>query len=214
MTGMSEPGKPDNLSWGEILKQYRFTNNMKQTALADDLGVTQAMVSRWEADLVEPGREMREKILNLVEPEALAAPMVGWREYITEMPAIAAVVSADGILETASVGMVRESGLERRELEGFPVSDSFASEHPGLFFTLKSNGFFDERVETVESVDKYEVCKGERKGETLLVHSLNWWRRGEDLKPRWVFTGALVTEDEFAALQNEFGSQVRITPIA
>lgn len=211
---MNRSTKPDNLSWGEVLKQYRFTNNMKQMALADDLGVTQAMVSRWEADLVEPGKQMQERILKLVAPEALSAPMVGWREYIAETPTIAAVVSCEGILETASVGMVRETGLVRASCEGRALDRSFSSGPPEIFLRLKSIGFFDERIETVESVDKYVLCDGSRTGDTLFVHSMNWWRRGEDLKPRWVFTGAQVSEEEFEALQTEFGSQIRTTPIA
>lgn len=211
---MNRPTKPDNLSWGEVLKQYRFTNNMKQMALADDLGVTQAMVSRWEADLVEPGKQMQERILKLVAPESLSAPMVGWREYIADVPAIAAVISGEGILETVSVGMVRETGLARASCEGQALTHSFSRGLPDLFLRLESIGFFDERIETVESVDKYVLCDGSRTGDTLFVHSMNWWRRGEDLKPRWVFTGARVSEQEFETLQAEFGSQIRTTPIA
>ncbi len=213
-TETNRSSKPAHLSWGEILKQYRFTNNMKQMALADDLGVTQAMVSRWEADLVEPGRDMQERILTLVSPEELSAPMIGWRSYIAETPAIAGVISASGILETVSVGMERETGLERASCEGRDLSQSFSEGLPQLFLLLKSIGFFDERVETVESVDKYVLCNGPRKGESLFVHSMNWWRRGEDLRPRWVFSGAQISEEEFEDLQKEFGSQIRTTPIA
>lgn len=213
-TETNRSSKPAHLSWGEILKQYRFTNNMKQMALADDLGVTQAMVSRWEADLVEPGRDMQGRILTLVSPEELSAPMIGWRSYMAETPAIAGVVSSSGILETISVGMERETGLERSACEGQELSRSFSEGLPQLFLRLKSIGFFDERVETVESVDRYVLCDGPRKGETLYVHSMNWWRRGEDLQPRWVFSGAQVSGDEFEDLQKEFGSQIRTTPIA
>lgn len=211
MTDGSKSETPyEGQSWGELLKQYRFTNKMKQMALADDLGVTQAMVSRWESERVLPGREMQARILELVRPEELSSPVFGWRQFIAEMPAIAAVINSHGEIETVSAGFMRELGCEEADLSTATVDEFFEGDLPALYSTLCDQGLFDERIETVESADVFSCRRNGRTMPGIPVHSMSWWRRGEDQRPRWILNGARITAEEFQALRQELGGQIRV----
>lgn len=197
-------------SWGELLRHYRFTHNMKQMALAEDLGVTQAMVSRWESNRVQPGRAMQARILRMVRQEDLSAPMVGWRQFIADQPAIAAVLDERGVFETVSLGLARELGCAASELTGLSVDACFAGDLPALFSKLCDQGLFDERIETVESADVYSFQRSEGERLEFPVHAMSWWRRGEDRKPRWILNGARISKADFLSLREEIGGQVRV----
>ncbi|MBR9825196.1 MAG: helix-turn-helix transcriptional regulator [Alphaproteobacteria bacterium] len=211
---MTEQRKDDTpfegLSWGELLKQYRFTRKMKQMALAEDLGVTQAMVSRWESDRVLPGREMQTRILELVRPEDLSSPVVGWRQFIAEMPAIGAVIDETGVFENVSAGFIREMKCSEQDLVSKRVEEVFEGDLPALFSSLKNHGLFDERIETVESVDIFSCRRNSGSRSEIPVHCMSWWRRGEDQRPRWILNGAKITSEEFRALRQELGGQIRV----
>ncbi len=197
-------------SWGEVLRHYRFTNNMKQMALAEDLDVTQAMVSRWESNRVKPGRAMQARILKMVRLEDLSEPLVGWRQSIAETPAFAAVITEAGIIENLSAGLARALGCQSRELEGQPLDACFSGDLPALYSRLCEHGLFDERVETVESIDQYSFQRADGEHVSFPVHALSWWRRGEDRAPRWILNGARVSDADFEVLRREFGDQTRV----
>lgn len=44
-----DPIEAEIADWPERLRQYRRIRKLKQSSLAEDLGVTQAMISRWES---------------------------------------------------------------------------------------------------------------------------------------------------------------------
>jgi transcriptional regulator with XRE-family HTH domain len=209
------PGKSENadIDWPAVLKKYRFSKNMKQASLAEDLNVTQAMISRWESGAIAPGRDMQERILAMVAQETLSTPMVGWRQFVTDQPAIAAVIDPDGQIETVSVGMIRETGIARGDFEGQRIDEVFSGDLLKLFSWLSTTGFFDERVETVESAERYCFHRPDGAEDSFCVHNMHWWRRGEDRRPRWILTGARVDEAELDALREEFGGQARIMPV-
>ncbi|WP_300531000.1 helix-turn-helix domain-containing protein [Maricaulis sp.] len=207
------PAQNGDVNWPEVLKKYRFSKNMKQASLAEDLNVTQAMISRWESGAIAPGRDMQGRILAMVEQETLATPMVGWRQFVTDQPAIAAVIDPDGRIETVSVGLIRETGIGRADMEGQRIDGVFSGDLLKLFSWLSTIGFFDERVETVESADRYCIHRPDGAEDSFCVHNMHWWRRGEDRRPRWILTGARVDEAEFEALREEFGAQARIMPV-
>lgn len=54
------------MSFGSQLKQWRKANFIKQHALAETLGVTQAAVSRWESGIDSPSKIMRGRIKDLI----------------------------------------------------------------------------------------------------------------------------------------------------
>lgn len=196
--------------WPSILRHYRFTHNMKQAALAHDLGVTQAMVSRWESGAVQPGQAMQDRILELYDSFPTGTPMIGWREFIACHPAMGAVVDRDGIAETVSEGALREFGVQRHEIEGRAIAELFEGDLANLYTTLKTRGFFEGRVKGAESADVLRLRLPHGGVRTLFGHGMHWPREGEDGQIRWIASGAAVDEDEFASVRSDLGGQIEI----
>jgi len=197
-------------SWRARLRRYRFTHNIKQAALASDLGVTQAMVSRWESGAVIPSKEMRTRITGLFEGGQVSAPMIDWRSHTAAQPGLAAVIDRRGMLETASEGLVRLLGRERAGVEAERIDDLFSGDLPELFQTLLSSGFFDGRLESVESADRYTFVDGEGRVTSCCIEGLHWPHRGEDGEIRWMLSGARIDEADFEALRREMAGKVAL----
>ncbi len=206
----SEAGtRTDPNFWRNLLRRYRFTYNVKQAALAYDLGVTQAMVSRWESGVVQPGADMQSRIRALTgTPEDMASPLVGWRRHVASQPGIAAVIDRDGLIETASAGLAREAEMARDQIEGRMLASLFEGDLITLQVVLKERGFFDGALESVESADRYCFANSHGKRDIGPVHGLHWPHVGEDETVRWMLTGAKVSPVEFDQLRREFGGQV------
>lgn len=212
MPDTSEPKQGDPNIWRNYLRRYRFTNNIKQAALAEDLGVTQAMVSRWESGAVRPASGMQARIRALAgTSEAMASPLVGWRSHVAFQPGLAAVVSADGEIETASAGLIRELGSSRGKIEGQSIETLFAGDLVRLRNILIEKGFFDGALESVESADMYCLANTSQNRRIGEVHGLHWPYLGEDDQVRWMLTGARISPTEFECLRRELGGQVELT---
>ena len=197
-------------SWPDLLRQYRHARNIKQAALAQDLGVTQAMVSRWESGGIRPGPRMQARIRALVAETHLAAPLVDWRLFAASQPGIAAILDDRGCFETVSPGFERETGLAARTIVGRSVADLFAGDLPQLFLLLTGAGFFDEKLESAESADRY--CRKTANGPDPIgpMQGLHWSHRAEDGAVRWILAAARIDEAEFARARHDFGGQARL----
>ncbi|WP_233352682.1 helix-turn-helix transcriptional regulator [Maricaulis alexandrii] len=202
----STPVSPD---WRDRLRRYRLSHNIKQAALAEDLGVTQAMISRWEAGLVDPSAVMQARIRALLATEA-AVPLVGWRAFVAQQPGLAAVVDRTGSLETVSQGMARLLEQPADQIEGKYIDEVFSGDLPQLFIRLKNARFFDEAVETVESADNYSFVDKNGHGVRHCVQGLHWPHRGEDGEIRWMLTGARIPQAEFERLRRILAGQTEM----
>jgi len=212
VAGAEIPVRSDPIFWRNLLRRYRFTHNVKQAALAYDLGVTQAMVSRWESGAVQPAADMQARIRALAgTPEDMASPLVGWRKHVAVQPGIAAVVDRDGVIETASTGLAREADRPRDQIEGQTLASLFQGDLVALHALLIERGFFDGALESVESADRYCFANSHGKRDIGPVHGLHWPHIGEDGTVRWMLTGARVSPVEFDRLRREFGGQVEMS---
>jgi transcriptional regulator with XRE-family HTH domain len=199
-------------AWRGRLRRFRFSRNVKQAALAADLGVTQAMVSRWESGLVDPSPAMQARIEKIIADDDAATPLVDWRSYTAAFPGLAAVISQTGMIETASRGLLALMDRTRDSVEGQALADVFRGDIPELHERLNSIGFFDESHESVESADKY--CFVDKNGcdASCWVHGLHWPHRGEDGKVRWMLSGARIDEAEYRELRTILSG--RIHPVS
>lgn len=196
--------------WAERLRRYRRIRKLKQSSLAEDLGVTQAMISRWESGRAMPGRAMRARLGEMTEPDPATAPMIGWREFVSQNPTMAGVVSETGIVETVSEGVLRELGAGRDDLEGRHIADILDGDFVALFDRLSAEGLFEGRIAGAETAST--VCFRRRTGgmTRLHVHGLHWSRRDKDGDMRWIACGAPVDEEEFLSLCSDLGGQIEI----
>lgn len=202
----------ESAPWRGLLRRYRFTHNIKQAALAADLGVTQAMVSRWESGLVEPSPQMQAVIRSLLDDGAVSAPLVDWRTHAANQPGLAAVIDRDGRIETASAGLLRLLSLPRNRVEGRMLDTLFTGDIPRLFKRLSGAGLFDEALESVESADRYCFAGDDGRTVECCVQGLHWPHRGEDGNIRWILTGAVVGEADFARIRRAMTAQVEMEP--
>jgi transcriptional regulator with XRE-family HTH domain len=196
--------------WRARLRRYRFTHNIKQAALAADLGVTQAMVSRWESGVVTPSAEMQRRIMALFDDDTVSVPLIDWRSHTAAQPGIAGVVDRAGMIETASVGLLRLLGRDRGEIDGKRLDDVFDGGPPELFQTLLSAGFFDGRLESVESADLYSFVDGSGQMTSCCIEGLHWPHRGENGDIRWMLSGARIGADDYEALCREMAGKVTL----
>jgi len=198
--------------WRARLRRFRFTHNIKQAALAADLGVTQAMVSRWESGVVTPSAEMRARIMDMFETGEVSAPLIDWRSHTAAQPGIAAVIDRAGVIETASAGLLRLLGRDRAEVEGARLEDVVSGDLPDLFQTLGASGFFDGRLESVESADRYTFVDRGGQVRSLCIEGLHWPHTGEDGAIRWMLSGAPIDEGEYETLCRELAGKVALHP--
>lgn len=63
----------DNHALGRALRRWRTLNRVKQSALAEDLGVSQSTVSRWENLLLEPEPREARRLIALLSARPDAA---------------------------------------------------------------------------------------------------------------------------------------------
>lgn len=71
---MFDPGTALSRNLGPSLRRWRVLNRVKQQALADELGVSQSKISRWESGTSEPEGLDRSKVerLLLARPDSAA----------------------------------------------------------------------------------------------------------------------------------------------
>ncbi len=94
----------DGITFGARLRQWRKANNIKQAALAHDLNVTQAAVSRWENSIDEPSSRNLSQIRAMMaagsQEESIAV------QFISRQLSLRALFDVDGMkLLTCSRGL-------------------------------------------------------------------------------------------------------------
>jgi DNA-binding transcriptional regulator YiaG len=196
--------------WPSVLRHHRFTHNLKQAALAHDLGVTQAMISRWESGRATPSDAMQARLKRLFDAATIGVPMPNWREITALQPSMATIISRAGVLETVSQGVLREFRMTRSHIEGHHLNEIFSGDALSLHRSLIDQGFFDGAVEMAESVDIMSLRLANGMKRDFYAHRLHWPRRDVDGEIRWVSDGARLRKDEFIAMRDELGGQLDV----
>jgi transcriptional regulator with XRE-family HTH domain len=207
---VEETHSVEAMNWPSLLRHHRYTHNLKQAALAEDLGVTQALISRWESGRSTPSRPMRDRIRKAVDPTPVGVPMIAWQDTIAQHPAMVTVIDENGIGEIVSEGFAREFAVDRKDVMGRSFRDLFAGDFEILFDRLTNAGFFQGRVEFAEGVSLLSLQRPDGSTTELLGHGLHWPRLGEDGKIRWIASGVKITEREFDRVRHELGGQLEM----
>lgn len=97
--------------WAELCRAYRQRHGLKQAAMAQDFGVDQSQVSRWERGLREPSLRVKQAILNEMLDTGQAGPDHTMRLMLEQSGSAVAVWSRDGTLLGASPRFEREALL-------------------------------------------------------------------------------------------------------
>lgn len=146
-------------SWGERLRAFRVRMKMKQEAAAEQLGISQAYVSRLEAGTMQPSPEIISRLQTLLTAPEHRDHFEHWRAAIRHCAGSATITRRhDG--HVCLVEMSR--GL--REL-----GEPFASMEPGTEIGrslarrigfLAGSGIFEGQVRRVEHVWRAQTSGG------------------------------------------------------
>ena len=118
----------EEIHFAQRLRSWRRLNGMKQAALADMLGVSQAAVSYWENGHDTPSAELMQRILDLIARTDCDEILLE-RVFTERQPGIMALYDLDGIRFMAASRGYRAlwpgmALLQGRSLEGHLVNES------------------------------------------------------------------------------------------
>jgi len=97
--------------WADRLKRYRVQMSYKQSALAEQLGVSQPQISRWENAYSAPSLPMQAKIIRVLERAEAQEPWHDVVSFIARTAAVALGISSAGQIRVASLGFAEAAGL-------------------------------------------------------------------------------------------------------
>ena len=197
-------------NWPSVLRHHRFTYNMKQSALAEDLGVTQAMISRWESGTAMPSESMRTRLEEMFEQAPAGLPITSWQDFAQQDPAMVAVINREGILMTASCGYLREFGLQCQLVDEDASLNHVTGEALVLLEALKSAGFFSGSAGLAESADLLSYRRSDGTEHNIYVHGLHWPRKCDNGQIVWIANWARISEEEVLTMRQKMGGQFEI----
>ncbi|MBR9825197.1 MAG: helix-turn-helix transcriptional regulator [Alphaproteobacteria bacterium] len=161
------------LHWPSVVKHYRLSAGLNQTELADQLAVTQTMVSRWEAGGADPSRRIQELIFDLYWAVSATVSRDIWFEHVRLNPAAQAIIDENGVIRACSRGFARLARCQREDVEKKPIAETFSGDFLELFNFLKSSGFFEGRISRAESMGTLDVKAGGAEQASFPCHGLH-----------------------------------------
>lgn len=198
------------IHWPSVIRHYRLSKGLKQAALAHDLGVTQTMVSRWESGNALPSQRVQERIFDLYWASHTSVSRSAWFDRIARHPSMVGVIDAAGRIQQASRGFLRVLGCDRHDVEGRFVYEAFRGDLVDLFDALTTTGFFEGRVASAESIDRYEFVRRDNRVHELLGHGLHRPTFLPGPQIVWLMSGAEVTQSVFAEIRERLGGSMVI----
>ena len=198
------------IHWPSVIRHYRLSRGLKQMALAEDLGVTQTMVSRWEAGNAEPSARIQDRLFDMFWAMGSTIPQDAWLDRLRRHPAVIGVIDSRGCQIAASRGMLRSFRIERSEIEGRFLHEAFRGDCVKLFDRLSDSGFFEGRVASAESVDRLHMKRADGSSARFWAHGLH---RPVFMKARqifWLASGAAVSETVARDMRDKLGGPMVI----
>lgn len=129
------------MNWPKLLRAYRTTRGLKQSALATTLGVHQATISRWENGIEQPTRAMQKRLRDLIYRGDHASLMQ--RNLFNSQVAIAELQDADARILHASPASHATHGAHC--VDGYCYLGG-SEENELLYRTDESKAFFNREV--------------------------------------------------------------------
>lgn len=205
MIQMLSPVETQAIHWPSVIRHYRLSKGLKQAALAHDLGVTQTMVSRWESGAAMPSHRIQEKVFQLYWRAQVSVSREAWLQRIGQHPALIGVIDDSGRMHRVSRGFQRILKCRRHDLEGRFVQEAFQGDLVDLFDTLTTSGFFEGRVASAESMDRFEFHGADGRVRTLLGHGLHRPTFLPGPQIVWLLSGAEVSPSVFRDVRSCIG---------
>ncbi|MHA6287554.1 helix-turn-helix domain-containing protein [Maricaulis sp. CAU 1757] len=192
----------NKVNWPSVIRNFRMSKRLKQAALAADLGVTQAMISRWENGDSEPPERIKRRMAELVQDAFVIAPAPTWADLVTLNPGIELVTDSMGMIKAISRGALELFGVRRNEMEGRNINDFLGGDFKEALASLRREGMFQNNLAYAQSLGSLEanVSSGFK---ALLCDFIHWPRISEARTTYCVHTGAVLNEKQYTARLEE-----------
>lgn len=197
----------DAEAWGAQLRRFRRLRAIKQNALAEQLGVDQATVSRWESGRQIPDLGMQRRLRALMRG---AGPRdeVLLKHWIDTALGYTTLTDAQRTILAASPSFCVLHEVAPSEIVGMSAVPSFTEEMERLWWIAVENGFFDGEIASVTVVSRFNTLSG---GRTYLGAISVWTpvnlRAGEVLCRADRIS---LSDEEFERAREENGGPIRI----
>ena len=187
-----------------------MSKRLKQAALAADLGVTQAMISRWENGESDPPERVKRRMAELVQDAFVVAPAPTWMDLVTLNPAIEFVTDSLGMFKAISRGAVDMFGVTSEEIEGRQAKQFLAGDFATAMDDLRGSGMFQSNLAFAQSLGSVEinVASGMK---TVLCDFIHWPRLSEARTVYCIHSGAIIDEATYARRLEERNGERFVT---
>jgi transcriptional regulator with XRE-family HTH domain len=196
------------IDWASLLLDYRKTRGLKQAAAAEDFGVSQATVSRWESGASEPAIATRNRLLRFARRRQLPLQTTRWAQTFRRIPSLGLVVARGNVVEVATTTLAMLFGVPGEALEGLRTQEILDGDAPEINARREEAAFFGGQVVSYEAAACTELNR--RIGNAIVyVHYLAWPHFGEDGEIRCVEQGVAVPRAEYLQIRRQLGGVIK-----
>lgn len=193
--------------WGPQIRRFRRLRAIKQNALAEQLGVDQATVSRWESGRQVPDLGMQRRLRALMRG-AEPRDEVLLKHWIDTALGYTMLTDAQRTILAASPSFCVLHEVAAPEIVGMSAVPTFTDELERSWWIAVEHGFFDGEVASVTVVSRFHTLSGRRR----FLGAISVWT------PVHLTTGEVLcradrislTDEEFARAREQNGGPIRI----
>ena len=148
--------------WGAQLRRFRRLRALKQTALAEMIGVDQATVSRWESGRQSPDLRTQRRLRDLVrriEPHQ----EVLLKHWIDTSVGYTVLCDENRIIRAASASYCSIHGVSPSDVLGRSSLPVFTADLERALWQAVDRGFFEGEVASVTVVGRWNTLSGRQR---------------------------------------------------
>ncbi len=198
------PVTSGKVNWPSVIRNFRMSKRLKQAALAADLGVTQAMISRWENGESDPPERVKRRMMELVQDAFVVAPAPTWIDLVSMNPSVEFVTDSLGMFKAISLGALDLFGIEREAIEGRQASQFLGGDFVENLGQLRESGMFQNNLAFAQSIGTLEinVPSGLK---TVICDFIHWPRISDARAVYCVHSGAVIDESRYTTRLQQRG---------
>jgi transcriptional regulator with XRE-family HTH domain len=197
--------------WTTQLRRFRRLRALKQTALADLLGVDQATVSRWESGRQSPDLGMQRRLRSLMQ-QAGPREEVLLRHWINAAVGYTSLSDENRVVVAASPSFCDYHRVNASEIEGMSLIPAFTEELEQLWAMAIERGFLEGDIASVTLVSRSHLLSGyERNVGTIAVWTPVPLADGQFLRRVDVIR---LSDEQFSKARADNGGPMRVVTMA
>lgn len=201
----------DAESWGPQIRRFRRLRSIKQNALAEQLGVDQATVSRWERGRQVPDLGMQRRLRALMR-SAEPRDEVLLKHWIDSAVGYTLLNDAQRTILAASPSFCRLHGVDADEVIGRSAVPIYTEELERIWWQAIEAGFFEGEIASVTAVSRINALSGLERG----VAGISVWTpvrlRTGDVLCR--VDRVALSDEEFTRARAQYGGPMRIVKVS